>query len=246
MKDKIVLVTGGTRGIGSAICKKFLQLGAQVIAADINEEQNQQWLSAQKSADFENVDAVACNVADFDSCQKMVADIKQKYGKIDILVNNAGITRDSTLKKMDKDKWDAVLTVNLDSVFNVTKPVLDVMLESGYGRIVNMSSVNGLRGEFGQTNYTAAKAGMHGFTKSLAKEVAKKGITVNSVSPGFINTEMTKAIPEEIRNKIVAQIPTGRMGQPEEVAHLVAFLAAEESAYITGVNITINGGVYMY
>ena len=246
MKDKIVLVTGGTRGIGSAICKKFLQLGAQVIAADINEEQNERWLSEQKSAGFENVDAIACNVADFDSCQKMVADVKQKYGKIDVLVNNAGITRDSSLKKMDKDKWDAVLTVNLDSVFNVTKPVLDVMLENGYGRIVNMSSVNGLRGEFGQTNYAAAKAGMHGFTKSLAKEVARKNITVNSVSPGFIDTEMTKAIPEEIRNKMIAQIPVGRMGQPEEIAHLVTFLAAEESAYITGVNITINGGFYMY
>ncbi len=246
MKEKIVLVTGGTRGIGSAICKKFLQLGAKVIAADINEEQNTKWLAEQKNAGFENADVIACNVADFDSCQTMVANVKQKYGKIDVLVNNAGITRDATLKKMGKEQWDAVMSVNLDSVFNVTKPVLDIMLENNYGRIINMSSVNGLRGEFGQTNYAAAKAGMHGFTKSLAKETAKKGITVNSVSPGFIETEMTKAIPEEIRNKLVAQIPAGRMGQPEEIAHLVAFLAAEESAYITGVNITINGGFYMY
>lgn len=246
MKDQVVLVTGGTRGIGSAICEKFLKAGAQVIAADINEEQNNKWLEAQKAAGHEKVDVVTCNVADFDSCQKMIADIKEKYNKIDVLVNNAGITKDSTLKKMEKDQWDAVLRVNLDSIFNVTKPVLDVMLESGYGRIINMSSVNGLRGQVGQTNYTAAKAGMHGFTKSLAQEVAGKNITVNSVSPGFIATEMTKAIPEEIRNQIIAFIPTKRMGQPEEIAHAVAFLADKDSGYITGTNLSVNGGVYMY
>ncbi len=176
----------------------------------------------------------------------MVTQIKEKQKKIDILVNNAGITRDVTLKKMTKEDWNAVLRIDLDSIFNVTRPILDLMLENGFGRIINMSSVNGQKGQFGQTNYAAAKAGMHGFTKSLALETARKNITVNTISPGYIKTEMMADIPEEVMEKILVQIPMGRLGEVEEVARLVMFLAAEESGYITGANFSINGGLHMY
>ena len=245
MKDRIALVTGGVRGIGGAISKKLLEEGVFVIAVATNEGRNQKWIDARKEEGFEKVDAYACNVADFDECQKMLDDIKQKYGRVDVLINNAGVTRDSAFKKMTKEDWDTVIKINLDSVFNVTRPVFDLMLENGYGRIINMSSVNGQKGQFGQTNYAATKAGVHGFTKSLAYEGARKNITVNTVSPGYIATEMVLEIPEEIREKIVAQIPVARLGTPEEIARLVAFLAAEESGYMTGADFSINGGLHM-
>jgi acetoacetyl-CoA reductase len=190
--------------------------------------------------------AVACDVADYDSCAKAVAEVQSKVGAVDVLVNNAGITRDTTFKKMDKISWDAVLRTNLDSLFNMTKQVADGMVERGWGRIINISSVNAVRGQFGQTNYASAKAGILGFTKSLAQEVVRKGVTVNSVSPGYVQTEMVMAIREDVRQKIVAEIPAGRLAMPEEVADAVAFLASDGAAYITGTNLSVNGGLHMY
>jgi acetoacetyl-CoA reductase len=185
-------------------------------------------------------------VSDYDSAQKCIAEITKELGPIDVLVNNAGITRDTTFRKMDKTDWDAVIGANLDSVFNMTKPVCDGMTERGWGRIINISSVNGQKGAFGQTNYSAAKAGMHGFTKALALESARKGVTVNTISPGYIGTKMVMAIPQEVLDtKILPQIPMARLGKPEEVAVLVAYLASDEAAFLTGANIAINGGQHM-
>lgn len=186
-------------------------------------------------------------MADYDAAQECLSNITKVLGPIDVLVNNAGITRDTTFKKMDKTDWDAVMRTNLDSVFNMTKPVCDGMVERGWGRIINISSVNGQKGAFGQTNYSAAKAGMHGFTKALALEVARKGVTVNTISPGYIGTRMVMAIPQDVLDsKIIPQIPMGRLGKPEEVAGLVAYLASEEAAFVTGANIAINGGQHMH
>jgi acetoacetyl-CoA reductase len=190
--------------------------------------------------------AYPCDVSDFDSCAKMVGQVSKEVGPIDILINNAGITRDMTFKKMTKADWDAVMNTNLDSVFNVTKPVVDGMVERGWGRVINVSSVNGQKGAFGQTNYSAAKAGMHGFSKALAYEVARKGVTVNTISPGYIGTKMVLAIPKEVLDsKIIPQIPMGRLGKPDEVAGLCAYLASDEAAFVTGANIAINGGQHM-
>ncbi len=191
--------------------------------------------------------AYAVDVADYDSCQACMAQILADLGRVDILVNNAGITRDTAFRKMDKPYWDAVMRTNLDSVFNVTKPLCDGMVERGWGRIINISSVNGSKGAFGQTNYAAAKAPMHGFTKALALEVARKGVTVNTVSPGYLATKMVTAVPQDImENKILPQIPMGRLGKPDEVAGLIAFLCSEDAAYVTGANIAINGGQHMH
>jgi acetoacetyl-CoA reductase len=185
-------------------------------------------------------------VSDYDSAQECIKAVERDIGPVDVLVNNAGITRDTTFKKMDKVNWDAVMKTNLDSVFNMTKPVADGMVDRGWGRIINISSVNGQKGAFGQTNYSAAKAGVHGFTKALALEVARKGVTVNTISPGYIGTKMVLAIPKDILDtKIVPQIPVGRLGKPEEVAGLVAYLCSEEAAFVTGANIAINGGQHM-
>jgi acetoacetyl-CoA reductase len=185
-------------------------------------------------------------VADYDSCAAMVAKVQAEVGPIDILVNNAGITRDMTFKKMDKASWASVMSTNLDSVFNMTKPIVENMAERGWGRVINISSVNGIKGAFGQTNYSAAKAGMHGFTKALALEYARKAVTVNTISPGYIGTKMVTAIPQEVLDsKIIPQIPMGRLGKPEEVAGLVAYLASDEAAFVTGANISINGGQHM-
>jgi len=198
-----------------------------------------------KARDYDIL-AVACDVTDIDSCTKAVAEAQSKVGAVDVLVNNAGITRDMTFKKMDKVNWDAVMRTNLDSLFNMTKQVADGMVERGWGRIINVSSVNGSKGAFGQVNYSAAKAGVHGFSKALALEVAKKGVTVNTISPGYIGTKMVTAIPEEILNsKILPQIPVGRLGKPEEVAGLIIYLASEEAAFVTGANIAIHGGQHM-
>ena len=185
-------------------------------------------------------------MADFDSCKECVARIAKEVGPVDILVNNAGITRDTTFKKMSKGDWDLVIRTNLDSVFNMTKQVMDGMVDRGWGRVVNVSSVNGSKGAFGQTNYSAAKAGMHGFTKALALEVARKGVTVNTISPGYIGTKMVTAIPKEVLDtKILPQIPLGRLGKPEEIAGLIIYLCSDEAAFVTGANIAINGGQHM-
>jgi acetoacetyl-CoA reductase len=203
------------------------------------------WLVEMKQQGFE-FHAVPADVTDFDSCAKAIKQVESEIGPVDVLVNNAGITRDMTFKKMGKVDWDAVVRTNLDSVFNMTKPVCDGMVERGWGRIINVSSINGQKGAFGQTNYSAAKAGMHGFTKALALEVARKGVTVNTISPGYIGTKMVLAVPKEVLDtKIIPQIPVGRLGKPEEVAGLVAYLCSDEAAFVTGANIAINGGQHM-
>ncbi|MGH8831060.1 MAG: acetoacetyl-CoA reductase [Polaromonas sp.] len=244
---KIVLVTGGMGGLGEAICIKLTVLGYQVVTTHSpgNTKANE-WLESMSKMGYE-FRAFPCDVADYDSAQECIAQIEKEVGAVDVLVNNAGITRDMTFKKMDKPNWDAVLRTNLDSVFNMTKPVCDGMVERGWGRIINISSVNGQKGAFGQTNYSAAKAGMHGFTKALALEVARKAVTVNTISPGYIGTKMVMAIPQDVlESKIIPQIPMARLGKPEEVAGLVAYLASDEAAFVTGANIAINGGQHMY
>ena len=243
---RVALVTGGMGGLGEAICMKMAALGYQVVTTySPGNTKAGEWLASMEQQGYK-FRAYPCDVADYDSAQACVAKIKEEIGPVDVLVNNAGITRDMTFKKMDKVNWDAVMKTNLDSVFNMTKPVCDGMVERGWGRIINISSVNGQKGAFGQTNYSAAKAGMHGFTKALALEVAKKGVTVNTISPGYIGTKMVMAIPADVlESKIIPQIPMGRLGKPEEVAGLVAYLASDEAAFLTGANIAINGGQHM-
>jgi acetoacetyl-CoA reductase len=245
--NRIALVTGGMGGIGEAISLRLASLGYRVVTTHSpGNTKAAQWLTDMEQQGYK-FHAYPCDVADFDSAQNCVARIEKEIGPIDVLVNNAGITRDTTFKKMAKTDWDAVMRTNLDSVFNMTKPVCDGMVERGWGRIINISSVNGQKGAFGQTNYSAAKAGMHGFTKALALEVARKGVTVNTISPGYIGTKMVMAIPKEVLDsKIVPQIPMGRLGKPEEVAGLVAYLASEEASFVTGANIAINGGQHMF
>lgn len=244
--SRVALVTGGMGGLGEAVCIKMAALGYQVVTTySPGNTKAEEWLQSMRDLghDFR---AYPCDVSDYDSAQSCVFRIQQEVGPIDVLVNNAGITRDMTFKKMDKVNWDAVIKTNLDSVFNMTKPVCDGMVDRGWGRIINISSVNGQKGAFGQTNYSAAKAGMHGFTKALALEVARKGVTVNTISPGYIGTKMVMAIPQEVLDsKIIPQIPMARLGKPEEVAGLVAYLASEEAAFVTGANIAINGGQHM-
>jgi acetoacetyl-CoA reductase len=243
---RVALVTGGMGGLGEAICIKMAALGYKVVATySPGNTKRDAWLSSMREKGFE-FHAYECDVADYDSASACVAKVMQECGPVDVLVNNAGITRDMTFKKMDKVNWDAVIKTNLDSVFNMTKAVCDGMVERGWGRIINISSVNGQKGAFGQTNYSAAKAGMHGFTKALALEVARKGVTVNTISPGYIGTKMVMDIPSDVlETKIIPQIPMGRLGKPEEVAGLVAYLASDEAAFVTGANIAINGGQHM-
>ncbi len=245
--QRVALVTGGMGGLGEAICIKLAALGYKVVTTHTPANTRaQEWLQAMNNMGF-GFKAYPCDVADYDSCRACVEAIEQDVGAIDVLVNNAGITRDMTFKKMTKADWDAVMRTNLDSVFNMTKQVMDGMMERNWGRVINISSVNGQKGAFGQTNYAAAKAGMHGFTKSLALEVAKKGVTVNTISPGYIGTQMVMAIPQEVlESKILPQIPMMRLGKPEEVAGLVAYLSSDEAAFVTGANITINGGQHMF
>jgi acetoacetyl-CoA reductase len=234
-------------GLGEAICGKLAAMGYTVVATySPGNKKSAEWLAEMKKQGFD-FRAYEVDVADYDSCQKAAARIQAEVGPIDVLVNNAGITRDTTFRKMDKAAWDVVMRTNLDSVFNMTKPVIDGMAERGWGRVINVSSVNGQKGAFGQTNYSAAKAGMHGFTKALALEYARKGVTVNTISPGYIGTKMVMAIPKDILDsKIIPQIPVGRLGKPEEIAGLVAYLCSEEAAFVTGANIAINGGQHMY
>ena len=247
MAQRIALVTGGMGGLGEAICMKLERMGIRVVVTHSpGNTKYKDWLK-EMQAQGHQFSAFACDVSDFESCQKMVAQVTKEIGPIDILINNAGITRDMTFRKMTKVDWDAVMHTNLDSVFNVTKSICDGMVERGWGRVINVSSVNGQKGAFGQTNYSAAKAGMHGFTKALALEVARKGVTVNTISPGYIGTKMVLAIPKDVLDsKILPQIPLGRLGKPEEVAGLCAYLASDEAAFVTGANIAINGGQHMY
>ena len=246
-KHRVALVTGGMGGLGEAICLKLAALGYTVVTTySPGNTKAADWLSSMKAQGYQ-FHAYPCDVADWESCVACVKKVNEEVGPVEVLVNNAGITRDMTFKKMEKANWDAVLKTNLDSCFNMTKQVCDGMADRGWGRIINISSVNGQKGAFGQTNYSAAKAVMHGFTKALALEVARKGVTVNTISPGYIGTKMVTAIPEDILNsKILPQIPVGRLGKPDEVAGLIIYLCSDEAAFVTGANISINGGQHMY
>ncbi|WP_419810648.1 acetoacetyl-CoA reductase [Bacterioplanoides sp.] len=248
MTKRIALVTGGTGGIGTAICKHLHDDGYQVIAGYYsggNHEKAQQWQSQLKEEGYDIALAYG-NIRDYDSCAACIEGIKKDFGSIDILVNNGGITRDTTLRKMSPEHWDDVIATNLTSVFYMTRLVINDMLAQKWGRIVNISSINGEKGQFGQANYSAAKAGMYGFTKAVAQEVASKGITVNTVSPGYIATSMIMDVPEEIREQIRMGIPVGRFGEPQDIARVVSFLTAEDGGFITGANISANGGQYMH
>jgi len=242
---RIVLVTGATGGLGTALCKKLYDDGYHVIGNYRNTTKAEEWQKILLSEGYQ-IDIYEADVCDFESCGKMIEKIETEIGTIDTLVNNAGITRDGRFAKMSLEDWNAVINSNLNSVFNCTRHVINGMIERKFGRIINISSVNGQRGQFGQANYSAAKAGMHGFTKTLAMEVAKSGVTVNTVSPGYIGTDMVMAVPEKIREQIVAQIPMGRLGGTHEVAYLVSFLASEGASFITGANMSINGGQHVY
>lgn len=246
MEKMTAVVTGGTGGIGTAICQR-LAADYQVVACYFKSgrhEEAKHWQTTQRMLGYD-IDIVYGNIAHFTDCEELVALILEKYNRIDVLVNNAGITEDISLKKMNSDQWQKVIDANLTSVFNVTRNALPAMLDQKYGRIITISSINGRKGQFGQCNYAASKAALFGFTKSLAQEVASKGITVNTVSPGYIETEMLRSMKEEILNKIIADIPVGRLGKPQEIAEAVSFLAGQNSGFITGSNLDINGGQYM-
>ena len=242
---RIALVTGATGGLGTAMCKKLVDDGYSVVGNYRTKQKADEWMQHMKSEGYA-IQLFAGDVSDFDDTGRMISEIESSVGPIDVLVNNAGITKDSRLINMKKEDWHAVINTNLNSVFNCTKHVIQGMIDRKFGRIINISSVNGQRGQFGQTNYSAAKAGMHGFTKSLSMEVAKLGITVNTISPGYIVTDMVMAVPEKVLTQIVAQVPMGRLGGTHEVAHLVSFLASEETSFITGANYSINGGQHVY
>jgi acetoacetyl-CoA reductase len=232
-------------GIGTAICKRLATNGNKVVANCLpGYDRKEEWLASMRAQGY-SVHAAEGNVEDFDSCADMFYRVSSIIGPVDILVNNAGITRDGVFKRMSESDWYDVINTNLNSVFNVTRQVVEGMTDRGWGRIINVSSVNALKGQFGQTNYSAAKAGMHGFSKALAQEVVRKGVTVNTISPGYVATEMVMAIRAEVREQIVASIPMGRLARPDEIAGLVAYLASDDAGYITGANISINGGLHM-
>lgn len=244
LEGKVALVTGGSGGIGAAICERLAQAGAQVATNYRNREKAERWQAEVRGKGFE-IPIYQADVSDYATCAAFVAEVEAELGPVAILVNNAGITKDGMFKKMDREQWDAVMAVNLGGLFNMTRQVIAGMSARGWGRIVNISSINGQKGQLGQTNYAAAKAGMHGFTMSLAQEVAGKGVTVNTVSPGYIATDMVMAVPEEIRARIIAGIPVKRLGRPEEIAAMVAFLCSEEAAFATGADFSVNGGQHM-
>ena len=242
---RIVFVSGGMGGIGTAMCRRLSLAGHTVVAGCLpGYDRKDEWLETMRRGG-NRVHAAEGDVSDFDSCAEMFYKVASVVGPVDVLVNNAGITRDSLFKRMTESDWLAVINTNLNSVFNVTRQVIDGMVERGWGRIVNISSVNAIKGQFGQTNYSAAKAGMAGFSKALAQEVVRKGVTVNTVSPGYVETDMVLAIRKEVREQIIAGIPMGRLARPEEIAATVAFLVSEEAGYITGANISVNGGMHM-
>ncbi|NII10264.1 acetoacetyl-CoA reductase [Oleiagrimonas sp. C23AA] len=244
MTQRIALVTGGTGGIGTAIVRRLHAAGHRVVSNYRSEDRARAW---QERLASEGVPAelVHGDVADPKSCQAMIDEIEKRVGSVDILINNAGITRDTTFHRMTYEQWNEVINTNLSACFNVTRPVIEGMRKRKWGRIVQISSINGQKGQYGQANYAAAKAGMHGFTISLAQENARHGITVNTISPGYVATDMVMAVPEEVREKIVAQIPIGRLGKPEEIAHAVDFFVGEQACWITGANLSVNGGHYM-
>ena len=241
---RLAVVTGGLGGLGTAICRTLADKGRKVIAVDLGGAPERidafNAALAGTDAEFHPLD-----VTDFDACRVFAEAMQAEHGGIDILVNAAGITRDTTLRKMEKSQWDAVMSVNLDGVFNLTRHVVDGMTARGFGRILNISSVNGQTGQFGQTNYSAAKSGMHGFTMALAREVARKGVTVNSISPGYCETALVMAMNDDIRAQIVESVPVGRLGQPSEIARAVEFLSADDAGFITGANLPVNGGLFI-
>ena len=245
--QRIALVTGGTGGLGEAICRRLADDDFAIMA--LHSPGNQQvpaWLATQEARGY-HFDVMAADVASFASCAAAMETIHRQHGPVSVLVNNAGVTRDASFRKMTPQDWDTVLRTNLDSMFNMTKQVIEDMLSLGWGRVINISSVNGQRGAFGQANYAASKAGIHGFTKSLALEFAGKGITVNTVSPGYLRTRMVETVPPQVmKERILPQIPVGRLGDPAEVADLVAYLASDRAAFVTGANLSINGGQHMY
>jgi acetoacetyl-CoA reductase len=238
---RVAIVTGGTRGIGEAISIALREMGMEVAANYAGNEER-----AREFSDRTGIASYKWDVADHDACQEGVRQIETDLGPVDVLVNNAGITRDSTMKRMDHGKWREVIDVNLGGVFNMAKAVFEGMTSRGYGRIVNIGSINGQAGQYGQVNYAAAKSGIHGFTKALAQEGARSGVTVNAIAPGYIDTDMVAAVPEEVLGKIVARIPVGRLGRAEEIARGVAFLVDENAGFITGSTLSINGGQHMY
>lgn len=244
MSQKVAYVTGGMGGIGTAICQRLHKDGYTVVAGCGPSRDYKKWLDEQAALGYQFHASVG-NVSDWDSTKAAFEKVKADLGVVEVLVNNAGITRDGMFRKMTKADWDAVIDTNLNSLFNVTKQVIDDMLDKGWGRIVNISSVNGEKGQFGQTNYSAAKAGMHGFTMALAQEVAGKGVTVNTVSPGYIGTEMVRAIRPDVLDKIVATIPVKRLGTPEEIASMVSWVASDEAGFATGADFSVNGGLHM-
>ena len=244
MAARVALVTGGTGGIGTAICKKLADMGHKVATNYRNEEKTLAWQQQMREQGYD-VTIVKGDVSSPEEAEALVREVEAKLGPVDILVNNAGITRDTTFHRMNPQHWNDVINTNLNSVFYMTRPVIEGMRDRKWGRVIQISSINGLKGQYGQANYAAAKAGMHGFTISLARENARNGVTVNTISPGYIATDMVMAVPEEVRAKIVADIPTGRLGTPEEIAYGVGFLAADEASWITGSNLDINGGHHM-
>jgi len=243
---RVAFVTGGMGGLGEAISRRLLDAGMTVaVTRSVHSTHAASWLETERAAG-RRFESYELDVSDFDSCERAARRALDELGQVDVLINNAGITCDRTFVKMAKADWDAVLRTNLDALFNVTKPFVPGMIERGFGRIVNIGSVNGSRGAFGQTNYASAKAGLHGFTKSLALELAKKGVTVNTVSPGYLATAMVEAVSHDVlESRILPQIPVGRLGKPDEVAALIAFLCSDEAGFITGADIAINGGMHM-
>jgi acetoacetyl-CoA reductase len=244
MSQKIAYVTGGMGGIGTAICQRLAKEGFKVVAGCGPTRDHAKWLAEQKALGYAFYASVG-NVGDWDSTVTAFEKVKAEHGPVSVLVNNAGITRDGQFRKMSKGDWDAVISTNLNSMFNVTKQVIEGMIDAGWGRIVNISSVNGQKGQFGQVNYSTAKAGLHGFTMALAQEVASKGVTVNTVSPGYIGTDMVKAIRPDVLEKIVNGVPAKRLGTPEEIASIIAWIASDDGGYATGADFSLNGGLHM-
>ncbi|NCF28234.1 MAG: acetoacetyl-CoA reductase [Gammaproteobacteria bacterium] len=246
MTKRVALITGGAGELGRAICERLASQDCRIVAMDISVHNGAgAWQQRMQAAGHE-LTLVQGDVTCFESCADTITRVEESVGPVDILVNCAGITRDAKLTNMDPDMWNAVLTTNLDSVFNITRQVVNGMTQRGFGRIINISSLNGEKGQFGQTNYSAAKAGMHGFTMALAQEVARKGVTVNTVSPGYMDTNMVRAVPEDIREQIREQIPVGRFGKTTEIGAVVGFLASEDASYVTGANFSVNGGHHMH
>ena len=244
MSQKVAYVTGGMGGIGIAICQRLHKEGFKVIAGCGPTRDHAKWIAEQAALGFTFFASVG-NVGNWDSTVEAFTKAKSEHGSIDVLVNNAGITKDRMFLKMTREDWDAVIETNLNSMFNVTKQVVGDMVEKGWGRIINISSVNGVKGQAGQTNYSAAKAGMHGFSMALAQEMATKGVTVNTVSPGYIGTDMVKAIRQEVLDKIIGTVPVKRLGEPGEIASIIAWLASDEGGYATGAEFSVNGGLHM-